>query len=71
MSTATVNNLIEEFIHLPLDDKEYAAEVIKKQLIEAKREAIAKRAKTAMAGFRRKTTRQGNIKELYKDLESD
>ena len=71
MSTASVNNLIEEFIHLPLDDKEYAAEVIKKQLIEAKREAIAKRAKTAMAGFRRKTTRQGNIKELYKDLESD
>ena len=35
MSTATVNNLIEEFIHLPLDDKEYAAEVIKKQLILA------------------------------------
>jgi len=22
MSTATVNNLIEEFIHLPLDDEE-------------------------------------------------
>jgi hypothetical protein len=71
MSTANVNNLIEEFIHLPLDDKEYAAEVIKKQLIEAKREAIAKRAKTAMAGFRKKTTRQGSIRELYKDLESD
>jgi hypothetical protein len=41
MSTATMNNLIEEFISLPLDDKEYAAEVIHKQLIEAKREAIA------------------------------
>jgi len=36
MSTATVKNLIDEFIHLPLDDKEYATEVIKKQLIEAK-----------------------------------
>ena len=71
MSTATVNNLIEEFIHLPLDDKEYAIEVIKKQLIEAKREAIAKRAKTAMAGFRKKTTKRGTVKELYKDLESD
>ena len=71
MSTATVNNLIEEFIHLPLDDKEYATEVIKKQLIEAKREAIAKRAKTVMAGFRKQTTKSGTVKELYKDLESD
>ena len=71
MSTATMNNLIEEFINLPLDDKEYATEVIKKQLTEAKREAIAKRAKTAMAGFRKKMTKGGTVKELYKDLESD
>ena len=71
MSTATVNNLIEEFIHLPLDDKEYAIEVIKKQLIEAKRDAIAKREKTAMASFRKKLTKSGTVKELYKDLESD
>ena len=71
MSTATVNNLIDEFIHLPLDDKEYAAEVIKKQLIEAKREGIAKREKTAMASFRKKMTKRGTVKELYKDLESD
>ena len=71
MSTAKVNNLIDEFIHLPLDDKEYAAEVIKKQLIEAKREAIAKRAKTAMAGFRKKTTKCGTVKDLLKDLASD
>ena len=71
MTTATVNNLIDEFIHLPLDDKEYATEIIKKQLIEAKREAIAKRAKTAMAGFRKKTTKSGTVKELYKDMESD
>ena len=71
MSTATVKNLIDEFIHLPLADKEYATEVIKKQLIEAKREAIAKREKTAMASFRKKMTKSGTVKELYKDLESD
>jgi hypothetical protein len=71
MSTITVNNLIEEFIRLPLDDKEYATEVIKKQMMEAKREAVAKRAKTAMAGFRKKMTKSGTVKELYKDLESD
>ena len=71
MNTATVNNLIEEFMHLPLDDKEYATEVINKQLIEAKRVAIAKNAKTAMAGFRKNITKSGTVKELYKDLESD
>ena len=68
MSTATVNNLIEEFIHLPLDDKEYATEVIKKQLIEAKREAIAKRSKSAMTSLRRKMTKCGTVKDLYEDL---
>jgi hypothetical protein len=49
--------------------KEYAAEVIRKQLIAAKREAIAKRAKTAMAGFRKQMTKSGTVKDLYKDLE--
>ena len=71
MSTATMNKLIQEFNLLPLDDKEYATEVMKKQLIEAKREAIARRAKTAMASFRKKMTKRGTVKELYKDLESD
>ena len=71
MSTATVKNLIDEFIHLSLDDKEYVVEIIKKQLIESKREAIAKREKTAMASFRKKMTKSGTVKELYKDLESD
>jgi hypothetical protein len=45
--------------------------VINKYVIEAKREAIAKRVKTAMAGFRKKMTKCGSVKELYKDLESD
>jgi hypothetical protein len=30
MSSATLNKLIEDFSILPLDDKEYAIEVIKK-----------------------------------------
>jgi len=71
MNVATLNKIIEDFSHLPLDDKEYAAEVIRKQLIEAKRTAIAKRAKEAMVGFRKGNSKIGDIKELYKDLESD
>lgn len=71
MSTATLNKIIEDFSCLPIDDKEYAFDVIKKQLIEAKRAAIEKRAKKAMTNHKKGMTKKGTLKELYKDLESD
>ncbi|MFZ3122594.1 MAG: hypothetical protein WA104_04400 [Thermodesulfovibrionales bacterium] len=71
MSSSTINNLIEDFSHLKLDDKEYAVDVIKKQLIDAKREAIAKKAKEAIANLRKGMVKRGTLKELYRDLESD
>ena len=71
MSSSTINNLIEDFSHLKLDDKEYAVDVIKKQLIDAKREAIAKKAKEAIANLRKGMVKRGTVKELYRDLESD
>ncbi len=67
----TLNKLIEDFSHLPLDDREYAVEIIKKQLIDAKREAIAKRTKKAMTNLKKGMVKRGMVKELYKDLESD
>ncbi|OGW40729.1 MAG: hypothetical protein A2Y97_07570 [Nitrospirae bacterium RBG_13_39_12] len=63
--------MIEEFNLLPLDDKEFAAEIIKKQLIEAKRDAIAKRVKEVQANLKKGIVKRGTVKELYKDLESD
>jgi ribosomal protein S1 len=54
-----------------MDDKEYAVDVIKKQLIEAKRDAIAKRAKEATANFKKGAIRKGTVQDLYKDLEID
>lgn len=71
MGTPALNKVIEDFELLPMDDKEYAFEVLKKQLIEAKREAIAKRAKEAMANLKKGAIQRGTIKELYKDLEGD
>jgi len=71
MGTTTINKLIEDFSLLPLDDKEYAAELIKRQLIEAKREAVVKRAKEAMAKLKKGRIKRGIVKELNKDLESD
>jgi len=71
MSNTTLNKLIEDFSHLPLDDREYLIEVIKKQLIEAKRDTIAKRTKDAMTNLKKGEVKTGTVKELYEDLESD
>jgi len=71
MNTTALNKLIEEFNHLPMDDKEYAVDVIKKQLAEAKRGAIAKRAKEAMANLKKGAIRKGTVQDLHEDLEID
>ncbi len=71
MSSTTLDKLIDDFKQLPLDDKEYAIDIIKKQLAEAKREAIVRRAKEAMANLKKGMIKRGTVKELYKDLESD
>lgn len=71
MSTTALNKLIEDFSQLPMDDKEYAVDVIRKQLTEAKREAIGKRAKEAMANLKKGAIRKGTVQDLYKDLEID
>ena len=71
MGDTTLNKLIEDFSYLKLDDKEYAVEIIKKQLIEAKRDSMAKRAKEARANLKKGMIKKGTVKELYKDLESD
>jgi ribosomal protein S1 len=71
MTSTTLDKLIDDFKQLSLDDKEYVIDVIRKQLIEAKREAIAKRAKEAMANLKKGKVKRGTVKELYRDLESD
>ncbi len=70
MGSVTINKLIEDFEKLSIGDKEYAVDVIKKQLIESKRTAIAKRAKEAMANRKKGLVKRGSVEELHKDLES-
>ena len=71
MGTTALNKLIDDFSQLSMDDKEYAVDVIKKQLTEARRDAIAKRAKEAMANLKKGAIRKGTVQDLYKDLEID
>jgi len=71
MSSVTLKKVIEDFKNLPIEEKEYALEVVKKQIIEAKREIIAKRAKEASFNYKKGDIKAGDVKALYKDLESD
>ena len=65
----TLNKVIEDFRKLPLDEREYVVDIIEKQLIEAKREAIFRRGKRAISNLKKGDVKKGTVKELYKDLE--
>ncbi|MCH8319065.1 MAG: hypothetical protein IIA88_11330 [Bacteroidetes bacterium] len=62
---------MEDFSLLPLDDKQYVIDIIKKQLIEAKRDVIAERAKDTIENIKQGKVKKGTTKDLYKDLEND
>ncbi len=71
MSNVTLKKVIEDFKNLPIEEREYALEIVKKQTIEANREVIAKRAKEANHNYKIGDIKAGDVKSLYKDLESD
>ena len=71
MRNSNLNRLIEDFNHLSLEEREYLIELEKKQLIEAKREQIAKRAENAEKNYKKGRVKSGSVKELFKDLESE
>jgi hypothetical protein len=53
---------------LSVDEKEYALDLVKTSLIEAKRNALAKRAKETAANLKNVGVKRGTVKDLYKDL---
>lgn len=71
MGGASISKIIDDFSHLKLDDKEYAADIIRKQFIEAKRESIAKRAREAASALKKGFVKKGTVKDLYGDMERD
>lgn len=71
MVNMTLNKFIEDFITLPLEEKEYLLDIMKKQLIEAKRENIAQRTVECMDNLATGEVKRGTVKDLYEDLEND
>ena len=58
-ATTKINEVVEGFMGLSSEDKEYAVEIIEKQLMETKRERIAQKAKEATANYRKGRVRAG------------
>jgi hypothetical protein len=71
MSNSNISKVIEEFSHLAPDDKEYVAEIIRKQLIEMKRDRLAERAQEARMNFEKGKAKTGPVEELKEDLDRD
>ncbi len=69
MSTTSVNEVIKEFGQLPSADKEYVAEIIRKQVIELKRDKLVQRAQDAKMNLEKGFVKSGDINELREDLE--
>ena len=68
---ANVNNLLDEFQKLPLDDKEYLAEIMLKQIREMKREFLVTRVNEARGNYNQGKCKSGTLKDLMEDLEND
>jgi hypothetical protein len=71
MSVAVINNVIEKFSLLSIEEKEYVAEIISKQLIELRREKIAQRIIEARSNLEKGLVKRGSIQDLFEDLEND
>jgi hypothetical protein len=71
MKGTTLNKIIDDFNELPFEDREYAVELMQKQLIEAKRESINRRVKEAETNLKKGRVKRGTIDDLLKDLEND
>lgn len=71
MKTSDVNKLIDDFNSLQPEEKEFAAEIIRKAYAEAAREGIRKNAGKALKNLKKGKVTKGSVKDLYKDLEHD
>jgi hypothetical protein len=71
MKSTSINKVIDDFNSLVLEEKEFALDIIRKILVESKRESLFSRARKADSNFRKGKVKRGTAKDLFKDLEND
>lgn len=64
----TINQVLQEFDQLSLEDKEYVKETVDKILIEEKREELFRRSEEAMENYKSGNSKVGTASDLMKDL---
>ena len=69
MKDTGINSVIEGFNALPIADKEFTLDVLKKAFADAQRDSLSKRAKKAVESYKKKASKSGSLKDLYDDLE--
>ena len=71
MSASILREFIESFGSLPFEEKEYATEILNKQMAEENRKNIIKRLNDSRLNIRNGAVKEGNVKDLFEDLEND
>lgn len=71
MQTTEIDDIIESYDNLSIEDKEYLSVQIQKNLLESKRTVLIDRVKEAETNYRSGNVKRGGLKELFQDLEND
>jgi hypothetical protein len=66
-----INEIIENWDNLTIDDKEYTIEILQKDLIQSRREQIILRTKEAESNYNKGLIKSGTVENLFEDLEND
>ena len=67
----SLDNFLDEFSRLSLEDQEMLLDLLKKRNIEQKRMRIVREVKEAQREYKKGLTKRGTVEDLMKDLESD
>ena len=68
---ATLQSALDYVEKLPPDEQETLIEIIKKRMIERRRDEIARHAKDTINAIKEKRAKYGTIEDLKRDLSSD
>lgn len=63
-----LNVVLESLDHLDIENQTYVSEILKKRLINLRREGIARRGREAERNYKRGKIHQGNASDFLKDL---
>jgi len=67
----TLDNFLDEFSRLSIEDQEMLLDLLKKRNIEQKRMRIVREVKEAQREYKKGLTKRGTVEDLMRDLGSD